>query len=40
MNWAVASGVISGQGNGVLDPQGVCARADFAMILMRMSSGE
>lgn len=40
MNWAVASGVISGQGNGALDPQGVCARADFAMILMRMSSGE
>ena len=40
MNWAVSSGVISGQGNGALDPQGTCARANIAMILMRMSSGE
>lgn len=40
MSWAVSSGVISGQGSGALDPQGTCARADFAMILMRMSSGE
>ena len=33
--WAVNTGLISGKGNGVLDPQGSATRAQVATILMR-----
>ena len=35
MSWAVGSGLISGKGNGVLDPQGTATRAEVAAILAR-----
>ena len=34
MNWAVNAGLISGKGNGVLDPAGTATRAEVAQILM------
>ena len=35
MQWAVAQKLISGKGNGVLDPTGQATRAEAAAILMR-----
>ena len=35
VQWAVGSGLLSGKGGGVLDPQGTATRAEVASILMR-----
>ena len=35
MKWAVGSDLLSGKGNGTLDPQGTATRAEMATILMR-----
>lgn len=35
MQWAVGAGLISGKGNGLLDPHGSATRAELAAILMR-----
>ncbi|WP_339319325.1 LamG-like jellyroll fold domain-containing protein [Paenibacillus sp. FSL R10-2734] len=35
MNWAVKSGLISGKGNGLLDPTGGATRAEVAQIILR-----
>lgn len=35
MKWAVGKGLISGKGNGMLDPSGTSTRAEIAAILMR-----
>lgn len=32
--WAIENGIISGRGNGVLDPLGTATRAEAATILM------
>ena len=34
MQWAVANGILSGKGNGVLDPKGNATRAEVAQMLM------
>ena len=34
MSWAVNAQVLSGKGNGVLDPQGTATRAEVAQMLM------
>ncbi|MFQ7450185.1 MAG: S-layer homology domain-containing protein [Flavonifractor plautii] len=34
MAWAVNAQVLSGKGNGVLDPQGTATRAEVAQMLM------
>ncbi|MED5020199.1 S-layer homology domain-containing protein, partial [Paenibacillus chibensis] len=34
MKWAVGKGLISGKGNGILDPSGTATRAEIAAILM------
>ena len=34
MDWAVSAGVLSGKGNGVLDPTGNTTRSEVAQILM------
>ena len=33
--WAVETGILSGKGNGILDPQGKATRAEVASVLMR-----
>ncbi|NLH01098.1 MAG: S-layer homology domain-containing protein [Clostridiales bacterium] len=33
--WAIKEGIISGKGNGLLDPKGTATRAETAAILMR-----
>lgn len=33
MKWAVGSGVMSGKGNGILDPKGTATRAEIAAML-------
>ena len=38
MNWAVNTGLISGMGDGTLNPQGEATRAQVATILMRFIS--
>lgn len=38
MQWAVSSGLISGRGNGMLDPTGQATRAEVAAILMRFDA--
>ena len=35
VSWAVGAGLISGKGDGVLDPQGATTRAEAAAILQR-----
>ena len=35
VSWAVGAGLISGKGDGVLDPQGATTRAEAAVILQR-----
>ena len=35
VKWAVGCGLLSGKGDGVLDPQGTATRAEVAQILMR-----
>ena len=35
LSWAVGSGLISGKGNGILDPKGSATRAEAAAILQR-----
>ena len=35
MQWAVAAGIITGKGNGILDPKGNATRAEIATIMMR-----
>ena len=35
MKWAVSEGLITGKGNGILDPKGEASRAEVATILMR-----
>jgi hypothetical protein len=37
MRWAIGAGLISGKGNGTLDPTGTATRAEIAAILMRFS---
>lgn len=37
MKWALGSGLISGKGNGILDPKGKATRAEVAAILMRFT---
>ena len=37
MDWAVNAGLLSGKGNGVLDPTGTATRAEVAQILMNFS---
>ena len=37
VQWAVGSGLLSGKGGGVLDPQGTATRAEVASILMRFA---
>ena len=39
MQWAVGSGLISGKGNGVLDPVGNSTRAEAATVLMKFCEG-
>ena len=39
MQWAVGSGLISGKGNGVLDPLGNSTRAEAAVVLMKFCKG-
>ncbi len=36
LNWAVGSNVMSGKGNGILDPKGFATRAEAAAVLVRM----
>ncbi|MCM1149307.1 MAG: S-layer homology domain-containing protein [Butyricicoccus sp.] len=36
MSWAIGSGLISGKGNGVLDPIGSTTRAEVAVIMQRL----
>lgn len=38
--WAVSAGVISGRGDGILDPAGAAARAEVAQIVMNYDAGE
>ena len=38
MNWAVGNGLISGKGNGILDPKGYATRAEVAAILTRFDA--
>ena len=38
MEWAVSVGVISGKGNGILDPVGTATRAEVAQIVMNYDS--
>lgn len=38
VRWAVENGIISGQGNGTLDPQGAIDRAQCAAIFQRLAS--
>lgn len=35
MQWAVSVGIISGKGNGVLDPRGSATRVEVAAVLTR-----
>ncbi len=35
LNWAVENGIITGKGNGILDPRGNVTRAEAAQMLMR-----
>ena len=37
VQWAVGSGLLSGKGGGVLDPQGTATRAEAASIFMRFA---
>ena len=38
MAWAVSQGLISGKGNGILDPDGTATRAEVAAIFMRLQT--
>ncbi|MDD4121897.1 MAG: S-layer homology domain-containing protein, partial [Eubacteriales bacterium] len=38
VRWAVAAGLISGKGNGILDPKGKATRAEVALIFMRFNN--
>ena len=38
MNWATATGIISGKSNNMLDPQGTATRAEVATMVMRFLS--
>ena len=40
MTWAVSQGLISGKGNGILDPDGTATRAEVAEIFMRLQTME
>ncbi len=40
VRWAVSEGVMRGQGDGTLDPQGTCSRAEVAALMMRLSVAE
>lgn len=40
VRWAVSEGVLRGQGDGTLDPQGTCSRAEVAALMMRLSVAE
>ena len=37
LNWAVGNNVMSGKGNGILDPKGFATRAEAAAVLVRMA---
>ncbi len=37
LNWAVGNNVMSGKGNGILDPKGLATRAEAAAVLVRMA---
>ena len=37
ISWAVGSGLLSGKGNGILDPKGTATRAEVAQILMNFT---
>lgn len=39
MEWAVAEGIITGMGNGTLNPQGTTTRAQAAAMIMRFCKG-
>jgi hypothetical protein len=36
MKWAVGAGIITGKGNGIVDPQGTASRAEVATMLQRL----
>ena len=38
LRWAVEQGIVSGKGNGILDPQGYATRAQVSAMLMRFIS--
>jgi len=40
MKWAIGKGIITGKGNGVLDPSGTVTRAEIAAILLRFLVGQ
>ncbi len=40
IRWAVGQGIISGKGNGVLDPKGSASRAEVASMLMRFAKNQ
>ncbi|WP_158602436.1 S-layer homology domain-containing protein [Cohnella endophytica] len=40
MKWAVGKGLLSGKGNGMIDPSGTATRAEIAAILMRFLIGQ
>lgn len=37
ISWAIGSGLLSGKGNGILDPKGTATRAEVAQILMNFT---
>ncbi|MCH5352847.1 MAG: S-layer homology domain-containing protein, partial [Acutalibacter sp.] len=40
MRWALEKGILSGKGNGILDPTGKSTRAEAASMLMRYCEGQ
>ena len=40
MEWAVSQGVLSGKGNGILDPLGQATRAEVAQMLMNFAQSK
>ncbi len=38
LSWAVAKGILTGKGDGVLDPKGLTTRAELAAVLVRLTN--